>query len=62
MGMGRVGRAVGFVALVLGVMVGALDAFPYGSAVTHLEVTEAVLGGYGGNADAHNLPNFTDCR
>ena len=49
MGMCGVGRAAGCVALALGVMVGPFDAFPYGSAATHLEVTEAVLGGYGGD-------------
>ena len=49
MGMGGVGRAVGSVALVLGVLVGPMNAFSYGSAKTHLEVTEAILGGYGGD-------------
>ena len=49
MGMCGVGRTVGSIALVLGVMVGTFDAFSYGSATTHLEVTEAILGGYGGD-------------
>ena len=49
MGMGGVGRAVGSVALVLAVLIGPFNAFSYGSAMTHLEVTEAILGGYGGN-------------
>lgn len=49
MGMCGVGRIVGSVALVLGVVTGPLNAFSYGSAKTHLEVTEAILGGYGGD-------------
>ena len=49
MGMCDVGRTVGSVALVLGVLVGPFNAFSYGSAMTHLEVTEAILGGYGGD-------------
>lgn len=49
MGMGGVGRAVGSVALVLGVLAGPFNAFSYGSATAHLEVTEAILGGYGGD-------------
>ena len=44
-----VGRTVGSVALVLGVLAGPFDAFSYGSATAHLQVTEAVLGGYGGD-------------
>ena len=48
-GMCGVGRGVGSVALVSGVLMGSMNAFSYGSAATHLEVTEAVLGGYGGN-------------
>lgn len=48
-GMCGVGRAVGSIALVLGVLTGPLNAFSYGSARTHLEVTEAILGGYGGD-------------
>ena len=49
MGMCGVGRTVGTVALVLGVLMGSMNAFSYGSAMTHLEVTEAILGGYGGD-------------
>ena len=49
MGMCGVGRAVGSIALVLGVLTGPLNAFSYGSARAHLEVTEAILGGYGGD-------------
>ena len=49
MGMCGVGRAVGSIALVLGVLIGPFNAFSYGSAKTHLEVTEAILGGYGGD-------------
>ena len=49
MGMCDVGRIVGSIALVLAVLVGPFNAFPYGSAMTHLEVTEAILGGYGGD-------------
>lgn len=49
MGICGVGRAVGSIALVLGVLTGPLNAFSYGSAKTHLEVTEAILGGYGGD-------------
>ena len=49
MGMCGVGRAVGSVALILGVLIGPFNAFSYGSARTHLEVTEAILGGYGGD-------------
>ena len=49
MGKIGVGRTVGTVALVLGVLVGPFNAFSYGSAMTHLEVTEAILGGYGGD-------------
>ena len=44
-----VGRTAGSIALVLGVLAGPLNAFSYGSATTHLEVTEAILGGYGGD-------------
>ena len=49
MGKVGVGRIVGSIALVLGVLMGSFDAFSYGSATTHLEVTVAVLGGYGGD-------------
>ena len=49
MGMCGVGRTVGSIALVLGALTGPFDAFSYGSATTHLEVTEAILGGYGGD-------------
>lgn len=35
-------------ALLVGMLAASHDAFPYGSAVTHQEVTEAILGGYGG--------------
>ena len=48
MGMCDVGRTVGSIALVLSVLMGTMNAFSYGSAKTHLEVTEAMLGGYGG--------------
>ena len=44
-----VGCSVGSIALVLSVLMGSLNAFSYGSARTHLEVTEAILGGYGGD-------------
>ena len=49
MGMCDVGRTVGSIALVVGALTGPFDAFSYGSATTHLEVTEAILGGYGGD-------------
>ena len=49
MGMCGVGRTVGSIALVVGALTGPFDAFSYGSATTHLEVTEAILGGYGGD-------------
>ena len=49
MGMCGAGRAVGSVALGLSVLMGSMNAFSYGSATTHLEVTEAILGGYGGD-------------
>lgn len=49
MGMCDVGRTVGSVALALAVLIGPFNAFSYGSAMTHLEVTEAILGGYGGD-------------
>ena len=49
MGMCGVGRAAGSVALVLSVLMGPMNVFSYGSATTHLEVTEAILGGYGGD-------------
>lgn len=49
MGKIGVGRVVGSIALVLGVLAGPFNAFSYGSATTHLEVTEAILGGYGGD-------------
>ena len=49
MGKSGVGRSVGSVALGLSVLMGSLNAFSYGSARTHLEVTEAILGGYGGD-------------
>ena len=49
MGMCGVGRAVGSIALGLSVLMGSMNAFSYGSAKTHLEVTEAILGGYGGD-------------
>ena len=49
MGMCGVGRTVGSVALVLGMLTEPINAFSYGSARTHLEVTEAILGGYGGD-------------
>lgn len=39
------GRSVGF----LVVLAGPFNAFSYGSATTHLEVTVAILGGYGGD-------------
>ena len=39
MGMCDVGRIVGSIALVLAVLVGPFNAFSYGSAMTHLEVT-----------------------
>lgn len=42
-------RSVGSNALVLGVLAGPFNAFSNGSATTHLEVTEAILGGYGGD-------------
>ena len=48
MGMCGAWRAVGSVALILGVLIGPFNAFSYGSAKTHLEVTEAILCGYGG--------------
>lgn len=48
MGKRGVGRIVGSIALVLGMLSGVFAAFSYGSATTHLEVTEAILGGYGG--------------
>lgn len=44
-----VGRTAGSVALIMGVLAGPFNAFSYGSATTHLEVTEAILGGYGGD-------------
>ena len=44
-----VGCSVGSIALVLSVLMGSLNVFSYGSARTHLEVTEAILGGYGGD-------------
>ena len=49
MGKRSVGRTVGSIALVLSVLTGTMNAFSYGSARTHLEVTEAILGGYGGD-------------
>ena len=49
MGKSGVGRSVGSVALGLSVLMGSMNAFSYGSAMTHLEVTEAILGGYGGD-------------
>ena len=49
MGKSGVGRSVGSIALVLSVLMGTMNAFSYGSAKTHLEVTEAILGGYGGD-------------
>ena len=49
MGKSGVGRSVGSVALGLSVLMGSMNAFSYGSAMTHLEVAEAILGGYGGN-------------
>ena len=49
MGKSGVGRSVGSVALGLSVLMGSMNAFSYGSARTHLEVTEAILGGYGGD-------------
>lgn len=49
MGTRGVGRTAGSIALVLGVLAGPFNAFSYGSATTHLEVTEAILGGYGGD-------------
>lgn len=49
MGKSGVGRSVGSVALGLSVLMGAMNVFSYGSATTHLEVTEAILGGYGGD-------------
>ena len=49
MGKRGAGRSVGSIAFVLGAMMGPLNAFSYGSATTHLEVTEAMLGGYGGD-------------
>ena len=49
MGKSGVGRSVCSVALVLSVLMGPMNAFSYGSAKTHLEVTEAILGGYGGD-------------
>ena len=49
MGKSGVGRSVGSVALGLSVLMGPMNAFSYGSAATHLEVTEAILGGYGGD-------------
>ena len=44
-----VGHTAGSIALVLGVLAGPFNAFSYGNAMTHLEVTEAILGGYGGD-------------
>ena len=49
MGKSGVGRAAGCVALGLSVLAGSFDAFSYGSATAHLQVTEAILGGYGGD-------------
>ena len=49
MGMCDVGRTGGSIALIMGVLAGPFNAFSYGSAMTHLEVTEAILGGYGGD-------------
>ena len=49
MGMCDVGRTASSVALIMGVLAGPFNAFPYGSAATHLDVTESILGGYGGD-------------